>query len=468
MVENVIITIYDLLYSVTQVEQETADFVLNQLKLSNVLETDERVIMDKFLVLKDELGTIPSPSTLVSSEIGYQTARTILGEALCDMTKLFIADKNKKKFSSALLNLSMEVSKSSVKEVKEKILDIVNSTVDELSSEEEHINTVDTSIIDKMLANDVEEKGVPFGIDCIDSIYPGVRPGSVNVLAGYTGSMKTTLAVNHCFIGMQMGKNYLYFSLEVSKADIVIGLMSLYTISCTNEPINRDDMAKLKFKDKEKFRSIYEKILELPGKIQIYDETDLESYGQNAFNEIIRRTDKMFKDNFNSQLDNIVLDHAQLLKYDDAKTNRDPYQVLNIYADFFRKKAARDQYGVILLSQTSRQGYEQACKRGGAYSLTGLAESNELERGATFVAALFSSDSLKASGQIQAQVLKNRFGPTMLEPQAVSVRPEYYLIGDGYGTSPQQVSSVFEEDGTFSNPFGNLPTESLDDLLGGM
>ena len=331
MVENVIITIYDLLYSVTQVEQETADFVLNQLKLSNVLETDERVIMDKFLVLKDELGAIPSPSTLVSSEIGYQTARTILGEALCDMTKLFIADKNKKKFSSALLNLSMEVSKSSVKDVKEKILDIVNSTGDELSSEEEHINTVDTSIIDKMLANDVEEKGVPFGIDCIDSIYPGVRPGSVNVLAGYTGSMKTTLAVNHCFIGMQMGKNYLYFSLEVSKADIVIGLMSLYTISCTNEPINRDDMAKLKFKDKEKFRSIYEKILELPGKIQIYDETDLESYGQNAFNEIIRRTDKMFKDNFNSQLDNIVLDHAQLLKYDDAKTNRDPYQVLNIY-----------------------------------------------------------------------------------------------------------------------------------------
>ena len=472
MNDNTFATIYDLLYSASVTSnKELSNFVINQLYLSTNLDVDEQTALNSYIALKEEVNEIPSPGTLVSRNIAFSTARTIDENSLEDLTNIFLLNKTKMKFSSEVTNIVMDVAKpgNTLKDAQDKLLSLINNY--EISSnDEEHDDTFNEKILEKM-KNTEEIKGVPFGIEAIDQLYPGTASGSLTVIGGYAGSLKTTLTLNHCFIAMQEGKNSLYFSLEVNKQDIMINLMSLYTIKCTNEPIKRSDMEKLRFKDPDKFDSIFRQLISLPGHIQVYDETDFEGYSQSEFNRIIRLTDKRFREEFNSGLDIIVLDHAQLLKYDD-KSSKDPYQVLNNWVHFFRTKASRDGFAVILVSQTSRGGYEYASKHGGQYLLTGLAEGNELERGTTFVVAIYNSEDLKASGQVQIQILKNRYGETMLEPQLVNVRPEYYLIGDGYySNKTQQIEAVFKDEDVPFNPFtqnNSEESQDLDSLLSGM
>lgn len=470
MNDNTYATIYDLLYSVTvATNEETQNFVINQLKDTTELDVDEKKVLNTFISLKDEIKSIPSSGTLVSRDMAFSSAKTINESSLEDLTKIFISNKTKMKLTSELTNIAMDIAKpgSNIKEAQEKLLKIINSTKD--TEETNKINTYDIENKLEELHNKPEVHGIPFGIDFIDDQYPGTTPGSFTIIGGYTGSMKTTLAVNHIFIGMLQGYNSVYFSLEVSEEDLIYNLMSLYTITCTSEPIKRDDIKKLKFKDKEKFNKIFTDLMSLPGKINIYDESMIESYSQTAFNSIIHKVDEEFKEKTSRGLDIIVLDHAQLLKYDsDSKNNIDPYKVLNSWTDYFRKFASRDNKAVILVSQTSRGGYEYATKHGGQYLLTGLAEANELERGATCVITVYSNDELKSSGQLSVQILKSRYSPPMLEPITTDIKPEYYLVGSGYNTKAKQVDAVFTDEDTPTNIFDNEPIEDLDSLLGGM
>ena len=473
MVDGTYTTIYDLLYSATQAKDlEKAQYVINQLSLFDGLDTDEKKVLDTFISLSKEVNGIPNSKTLVSRDITFTNANTISEDSLEDLTKIFIQNKRKMKFSSEVTNILMEVTKpgDTLENSKEKLLELINSSYTETDKENVK-STFSQEKLEEIINKEEPEKGVPFGIDFVDASYPGLTHKSFNIIAGYTGSLKTTLALNQCFIAMQMGFNCLYFSLEVSAEEAIISLLSLYSISCTNEPIKREDMSKLMYKNKDKFIKLYREVMNLPGKIMIYDESMLGSYGVEKFNEVIRNTEKRFIEETGNGLFAIYLDHAQLLKYDEKSANKDPYQVLNSYASFFRQLAARQNYAVTMVSQTSRQGYEYACKHGGQYLLTGLAESNELERGATCVLSVFNSDELRASGQLQVQILKNRYGEVMLEPQAVSVRPEYYLVGSGYKIQAQQVGVVFENEDTPFNPFENNNSSeevNLDSLLSGM
>lgn len=469
MIDNTYTTIYDLLYSVTTFEnKELSEYIINQLKLSNDLDIDERQALNEFISLTNEIKRIPSSGVLVSKNIAYSNAKTISQSSIEDILSIFISNKRRMKLSTALSNLAMSTinDKVSYDDVLNKINDLVGSS--DIATDNDYTTLLD---IDSKLQelNDKEEvKGIPFGIDFIDEIYPGTTPKSFTVLAGFTGSMKTTLAANHCMINMQLGKNVLYLSLEVSEEDLIYSMMSNYSMSNTNEPIKRDGIKKLKYNDKAKFSKLFKDTFNQEGKLVIYDEKMIERSSQARYNEIIHKIDKDMKEKTGHGLDLIILDHAQLLKYDEESKNKDPYQVLNRWTEFFRKVAVKEGIAVILLSQTSRGGYEYACKHGGQYLLTGLAEGNELERGATCVMTLFSNDELKASGQIQVQLLKNRFGPTMLEPQTVNIRPEYFMIGDGFRTQAKQVDVVFNNEDTPFNPFTTETSNNLDNILGGM
>lgn len=466
------VKIYDILFSTTLVQdKDLARLIINKLDQCNILDNDELVVLNTYKNLLNDLKDIPSSGTLVSKDANFQDAITIREDSLEDITKLFILRKKKMNLSNVWLNASTELINpgSNFEEIVEKV-NKAHIIYSPREIEENKVNTTDIDQVKEKLHEVKEEiKGIKFGISFVDGIYPGVTSGSYNIIAGYTGSMKTTLALNMCYIGLQNGYNTLYISLEVNKEDVLMNLLALHTIS-TGEPVRRDDLAKMRWKEPDKFDKIVDSFYELPGKIEIYDESDIETYSTSVFDEIIRKTDKMLKDTYNVPLHHIVLDHAQLLKFDKSMKNADPYMIVNSYAAYFRQKAAKENYAVTVVSQTSRQGYEKACRNGGQYQLTSLAEGNELERGATFVLTVFLSDSLKASGQLQIQILKNRYGETMLEPQTTIIKPEYYLVGEGYSNTPQQVTSVFSETDTFVNMFNNDNNQvdiDLNSLLGG-
>ena len=470
MVDNTNVTIYDILYSVTLLkDKELASLIVNKLNQCDVLDTNEKENLNIFNSLVNDLKGIPNSGILVNKDIIYQNVNIITEEAIEDITKLFIVNKKKMNLASIWTNASMELTKSGSD--FDSIVEKVNQAqlkYNPKEIEEDKINTTDLDQIKSKL-HEVKEtiKGIKFGIPEIDTLYPGVTPGSYNIIGGYTGSLKTTLTLNMCYNGLQDGYNTLYISLEVNKEDVILNLLTLHSLTI-GDPVKRDEMSKLRFTDPDKFDRILESFYSLPGKIEIYDETDIDRYSTTVFDDIIRKTEKMFEEKHNSKLHHIVLDHAQLLKFDTSSNNNDPYMVLNRYASYFRQKAAKEGFAVTVVSQTSRGGYEYACKHGGQYLLTGLAEGNELERGATFVVTIFISDSLKASGQIQVQILKNRYGETMLEPQLTNISPEYYLVGNGYNNTPKQVSSVFENENEYVSPFNVEEVTDLDSLLGGM
>ena len=91
--------------------------------------------------------------------------------------------------------------------------------------------------------------------------------------------------------------------------------------------------------------------------------------------------------------------------------------VVNAYVSFFRQQALNfirenKQVSVLILSQTSRDGWRKASRNEGCYDLTALADSNELERAASLVFTVFCSSSLKQVKEAKVQILKNRDGDT--------------------------------------------------------
>ena len=466
-------TIYDLLYSVTLVnEAKIADSVLEMLESSNILDVDEKKILTTFKSLQRDVEAIPSHGTLVSREPGFSTARTINESSLEDLTKIFINNKKKMNISSVLTNASMDLMKP------EANYESINDRIQEAlavfmpTNEDEKLDLSSDELAEKLLEDKDDEVGTRFGIDCIDQIVPGVIPKSIFVIAGYTGSLKTTLALNLAYNAIVEGKNVLYLSLEVDKYDVLLNMITRHTMSSGQSPTTRDKIKKMRKTDKEKVRELINSFNSLPGRLEVYDEGDIKSYSALVFNQIINKEEKKFIEKTGRGIDILFVDHMQLLKFIEGKASSDPYQVVNYFTSFFRQKAAKSEnMAVVLVSQTSRGGYEYACKHQGQYMLTGLAEANELERGATCVITLFSDDGLVASGEVQVQVLKNRYGERMLEPQTTPVRPEYYMVGNGLDSTPQQVGAVFEEDGSFNNIAFNDgvdTTLNLDEMLGGL
>lgn len=120
-----------------------------------------------------------------------------------------------------------------------------------------------------------------------------------------------------------------------------------------------------------------------------------------------------------------------------------------MYISFFRQNAIDwikegRQVCMLMLSQSSRTGWQEASKNQGQYRLTALAEANELERASSVVMSVFTDTALKQVNAAKIQVLKNRDGEVMTEAMEIFVDPAYYAFGDidGAGEAQLQFNDV--------------------------
>lgn len=455
------ITIYDILYSLSKSQDvKLCDDIKVMLESSNVLNIDETKVLNSFKYLCEEVNGIPQAETLVSQDVMYQTANEILPSTLMNFT-------NKLIHSHKCQILAATLSDNATKLINgepnlAEITDSINTSLAKYGVKainEEELSNLDNEFYEKLLEQEKVTKGIPFGIDALDNIHPGITPYSVTVIAGFTGSMKTTLAANIAYNAIRDGKNVLYISLEVNKSDLTINLLSRHSISSSKDSYTREDIRELGVSDKDKYMELVNSYQELPGKLRIIDESDIKGYTQASFLSLFNQVNKELIDRTGKGFEVLVVDHMQLLKFDETYKKADPYQVVNAFASFFRQYTAKNGIGTILVSQTSRDGYKQAKAHGGRYELTSLAEANELERAATCVVTLFSSDSLKTSGEIQAQIIKSRNTETMPEPTIVSIRPEYYLVGTGSDRAEDIAPSFNTE---LLSSFGVQQNETID------
>lgn len=268
-------------------------------------------------------------------------------------------------------------------------------------------------------------------VDPIDRLTRGFHKGYITTIAAYAGGCKTTWALNAALHNALEGLHVVYMSFEVSSDQMWSKLMSIYSF-IRESPIGRKNaipvqdilsynLTPTQKKNLDTLDESWKK--KIRPNLTLLDETDIAETDmeEDAVRQLLYTIDDRHP------IDLLVIDHITFLKFYNGHgrnpSSKDEYGKLNNYVAFFRKLATsfriKDEkprkLGVILLSQINRKGYEAALKNidpnsnstQGRYTMTALAEANELDRSSGYVLSIFKSSS---SDTALIQLLKNRNG----------------------------------------------------------
>ena len=295
----------------------------------------------------------------------------------------------------------------------------------------------------------------------------GLEPGTLAVIAGWTGSYKTTMGLNLAYgNAVTNGYNAVIVTSEVPKEILYLYLLCRHSYNerfADHGPVHRMETQKaiLSAEDEKFLREVVEPDLKNNpeyGKILILDETDFESFTKAGIRAKLL--------SLKWDVDLLIYDYIQLVKYLDEGREIDRYgkvDPVNVYVRIFADLAMhlygeRHKLVSVLLSQINREGWKKAVENDGEYDLTALAEANELEKSASYVIALYSDEDLKEAGELKMQLLKHRGGETLCSSILVPLDSRYLAIGHGVEGFGEAESSDMS---------GMLAKGTADDLFGG-
>lgn len=417
---------------------------LNDLAELKELDIVEKSNINKFIYLTNQSNDKLSIETLITEfpDLYFNDCISLSEERLTDYINMYINYKKNLATSKKLFNIANLIRTNGI---TEDTLNQLNQISKSDSVSIEHQN-IEENILE-IYKNKVKLEGIKTGVDLVDKDTGGLQQGSLTTILGFTGSFKTTWAINIAYNAIKQGKNVLYLSLEVIGEYIYYDLLSRHSTNSEfkhhieHEAFKKKELTEDLFKYVEE--TIYPSLKNLPGNIYIVDETELEAYSFYSLENKFREIDKLAIEATGHGIDLLVIDHAQLLKFDASmKGIGNETNIVNAYVSFFRQNALNwiksgRQISVLVLSQASREGWKEAVRAEGKYKLTALAEANELERASSLVLSVFSSDALKEMKEAKIQILKNRDGQVWTDPVEIYVDPVFYLFGDGQkGTNP--------------------------------
>ncbi len=302
--------------------------------------------------------------------------------------------------------------------------------------------------------------GMIFNIDVIDSKIGGLDKGSLNTIAGFTSHFKSTMALNLAYYNTYFnGYNTVLVSLETPKEDVYSNLMCRHSFDpkfSEYEFISHQKIKRCELSEAE--QSYLFDVVEKDwkdnkrGELIILDETDFESMSTSEITGVFEDIDEKIE----GGLDAFIIDYIQLLKFSNMAYH-DDNRAINAYVSYFRRLAQKFKNGEsklvgIILSQINRESWKRASKNEGRYDVTCLADANELERGSYRVFTVYTTETMKASKEASIQILKNRNGPNLYDPEVLYADGENYVFGD--------------LDDLFSSP--NIMSGSGSDSLGDM
>lgn len=373
------------------------------------------------------------------------------------------------------------------------------TTFDDTSDNEQSL-----SFRDRYTKSMKENSGLVTGIESIDDEIGSIAKGAVCTIAGYTGSFKTTWAVNMAIRNALAGKNIAYISLEVSKEQLEYSIFSLFSNDSRFSRIGYNPIGHQKIRqnklDADEINFLcdvlepeYRRVIE--PNFHILDESRFKTFSESEILDALIQLDD------EKPLDAVFFDHAGLFAFKSPLYNSGNVGLaINHYVSFirqisicFRKKDGESRgLTSVLLAQTNRTGYREATKsfrklnsvnrpgdkansknnlttQAEGYSLTALSDANELERCSSVVLFVYTNDDLKYGGQAYVQMAKTRYGSNVL-PMLVDVNAEYYQFG-GYGMVNEDELSADLIDGLSSccSDFSNAGTDirtDMDDIFG--
>lgn len=240
-----------------------------------------------------------------------------------------------------------------------------------------------------------QEKRVPFDIPILNKITRGGLPGgSLSVVLAATGVGKSQYMGHIAAHQLMMGKNVLYFTLEMSAMEQI------------GERIDSNlmgvDVRLVQSLDRDVYMAKINAIrAKTKGKL-ILKEYPTASAGVHHFRTFINEL--RLKKNFVPEI--IYVDYINLCVSSRVRSGSDvnSYTVIKMIAEELRGLAMELDVPVVTATQTNRSGFNNT-----DIDLTNTADSIGLPQTADFMIALISTEELEQKGQLQVKQLKNRW-----------------------------------------------------------
>jgi len=241
--------------------------------------------------------------------------------------------------------------------------------------------------------------GVPSGYKSIDEMTGGFQSGDLIVFAGRPSMGKTAFALNLCLNFAKTGKKVLFFSLEMSKEQLVQRLLS------TESGIDLKSLRTGNIRESD-WDLILEAAITLSGLEVIIDDTPSAS-----ILDIKSKSRKIFAKE--KGIDIVIIDYLQIIEVPKGvSVVRSRNEEIGFVSRSLKSLAKELNLPVIVLSQLSRSVEKRVDKRP---ILSDLRESGSIEQDADIVAFLYRDEYYNPNTDkkniIEIIVSKQRNGP---------------------------------------------------------
>jgi replicative DNA helicase len=241
--------------------------------------------------------------------------------------------------------------------------------------------------------------GVPSGYRAIDNMTGGFQNGDLIVFAGRPSMGKTAFALNLCLNFAKAGKKVLFFSLEMSKEQLVQRLLS------TESGIDLKSLRTGNIRESD-WDLLLEAAITLSGLEVIIDDTPSAS-----ILDIKSKARKIYAKE--KGIDVVIIDYLQIIEVPKGlSVVRSRNEEIGFVSRSLKSLAKELNLPVIVLSQLSRSVEKRVDKRP---ILSDLRESGSIEQDADLVAFLYRDDYYNPNTDkkniVEVIISKQRNGP---------------------------------------------------------
>jgi len=385
-------------------------------------------------ILPLRVSEVLSHSFEAGSPLSYQHLVTEYGLA----TPL---GESPERLQDAVDLLKIEIERRARVTIVSQLVDICNRAEDlsteaivsrieslKLPSEQRVIKTSDKTAHEAYLERKEQSTGMWTTVSQMNEVVRGLQYGTMTVVAAFASQGKSTTGLCWAHFNLvELKYNEVILTMEVPAEIVKFQLLSAHSnldkFKAEHDPINYERIMYAELTDEEEeyvFKVLEPDLFGNPdyGKIKIVEPWD--------FGNLTTASMDRFLDSLDFEVDALFVDYAQLLKYAGGGSWTLDEAIFQFYQLSLSRKII-----LIIMAQTNREGWKEACENEGRYTLRALADSNELERGAYRVFFLYLDDELKEGNEIKIMLGKNRGGRTVDEPIVTPFHPEFCSMGDG-------------------------------------
>lgn len=234
-------------------------------------------------------------------------------------------------------------------------------------------------------------------------------PDSLYITEGYTLTHNTTYGNSIYYTNVVSGKNMILFNFEITGRDNLFSLASREALELGLE-LSAGTLKKGVATDQEKeyLKKARDSFINKEGKgnYVILTPENLRSVTPQEIVRVIKEYITKW-----GRVDGFVWDYLQLMKFYQIPGVKDEKERMNFWTRFLQTICVSLDIAGVLLSQMSREGRKRFVKTGEG-SLSYLSEANELERSASVVLELYSTESNRLGSTINISLCKHRNGST--------------------------------------------------------